>query len=447
MAFGSELFLTKILIVIALFFTCTYAWGKAAGSLSLVRLNLFSAMFYYVMILAFVGGSAVFCGYRDHYMIQKVSEEYIDIAYYILVWSIVFLPIVIWFFNGLMHVDNYRKFYDEYISSPVFLCDKKDNSVYVWCVGLTVIALTAVVYMFYVIGYIPLARLFFGGIDFARERIVAGREFAGNQYIRNFLALELVPLLSFCSYIYYRVTKQVKWQFLFCLHFVMAVLCKTYNFEKAPLALYLFFLCFVEILMGTKISMKKMLMIAGFSFCTIVGFYFLLAVDSSAEQIFDGIFKRIFFSQIGTLFLHIETFPNLNDFLYGASFPRSMGLLLGGDDWGIRSGRVVMEIFGAAGVAEGIAGVMNTLYIGEAWANYGLFGLIIGPVVVGIVVSVTSTFILKLRKDPVNIVLYIMLVTHFLQAIVGGFVDYIYSPSLIFDVIILMSMKLIVIDL
>ena len=68
----------RLLIVAVVFALFTYLFYKAAGTLSPKKLNMISFSYYLILIFAFVGASCVFCGFRNHYLIQKVSETTID---------------------------------------------------------------------------------------------------------------------------------------------------------------------------------------------------------------------------------------------------------------------------------------------------------------------------------------------------------------------------------
>ena len=48
-----------------------------------------------------------------------------------------------------------------------------------------------------------------------------------------------------------------------------------------------------------------------------------------------------------------------------------------------RSARVIMEYLNPEGVVSETTGVMNSLYMAEAYANFGNLGLLLSPIIVG----------------------------------------------------------------
>ena len=109
---------------------------------------------------------------------------------------------------------------------------------------------------------------------------------------------------------------------------------------------------------------------------------------------------------------------------------------------GLRSGRVVMSIYNAAGVEANTAGVMNTIFVGEAYANYGFIGVIVAPIVFGVIIGLFAYLLPCLKKSPTSILLYVQMTLRFVTIVEGGFVDIFYSASTIFVILIVIIMKL-----
>ena len=93
-----------------------------------------------------------------------------------------------------------------------------------------------------------------------------------------------------------------------------------------------------------------------------------------------------------------------------------------------------MEYFNPSAVEEGTAGVMNALFVGEAYANWGLIGVAAAPFVVAFPFSLALGLLLRLRKSPASMTLYLALFIFFTGSIQGGFVDYIYNVSALISV-------------
>jgi hypothetical protein len=92
-----------------------------------------------------------------------------------------------------------------------------------------------------------------------------------------------------------------------------------------------------------------------------------------------------------------------------------------------RSARLIMMQENPKAVKAGVAGVMNSLFVGEAWANFGLLGVLIAPFYVGMVIQALFMFFLTMPKTPLLLGLF----TYFSYrgSVTGGFNDYIYNAG------------------
>lgn len=90
-----------------------------------------------------------------------------------------------------------------------------------------------------------------------------------------------------------------------------------------------------------------------------------------------------------------------------------------------------METFNPKAVAEGTAGVMNTIFIGEAYANFGTFGIIIAPILFGVIMASVSNILLKVKKRPETVLLYLWISNLFTGQVEGGFIDIFYNAGYI----------------
>lgn len=418
----------KFLVVIMAFLISTFLFKKAAGTLNILKLNIISFAYYLILVFFFIGGSLVYLGFRDHYLIAKVwGEDIINKTYYILVYSIVSFPLSMNVFHKLMGISNIKKYYD-YKLCDATVFGKNTNIVWIILAVLGMTGIAAMVYVFKCIGYFPLKRLWStGGSELSVNRIEITRAFRGNVYIRNIIMLTVTPLISYIAYLYMRITKQWKWRFLFALLFLYSVIAKTYNYEKSPVIWYLFYFYILEILLGNKKVIKWLVGIGTAGILIILWFYYgVFGYEGSIFTLSNGPVSRLLITQAATLFLHVQAFPELSPYLEGASMSRLWGKILGLSSSGVRSGRVVMELFNPTGVKNGTAGVMNTFFIGEAYANWGMPGTLLAPVYVGFLYSVVTCCFLKQRKTPLVIGMYLIVFVNFSQILLGGFTDYLY---------------------
>jgi len=96
-----------------------------------------------------------------------------------------------------------------------------------------------------------------------------------------------------------------------------------------------------------------------------------------------------------------------------------------------------MAFYGSRSVYEGTAGVMNALFIGEAYANFGAIGLLLSIVYISLLFGmIYYLFTKKFRKTALNVALFGILTSELASITQGGFFDFIYSANIIIIVLL-----------
>ena len=431
--------LTRVFICAAVFCISTFLFWKAAGNLKIKNLNMISMLYYYMMVFNFLGGSLIYIGFRKHYLMAKITQESnIDLTYYFIVYCMIMFPLTMWGMKILMEKHVVRR------DPLTFIGDRtKFNRNMIPAQTLAIIMLgictLATLYVFRHLGYIPVLEVLKGS-NLSALRQAGSRYFQGNQYIKNLLMITLTPFVSYYIYVYFRYTKDKMWGLLFLYSAALSAIVLTSDFSKSPIIYYLLGIYLLETCLGFVKDIKKFSLLVASSAIILVFIYaFVFGVRRDILSIYTGPVGRILFTQIGTLFLHVEAFPMRHDFLCGASFNSWMSFLIP-EASGLRSGRVIMEIYNASGVQEGTAGVMNTLFIGEAYANFSVIGVLIAPIIFGIVIGFTAHLLPGLKKNPVIVLLYVKMTLQFLSIVEAGFVDILYSASTIFLILVAICM-------
>lgn len=381
------------------------------------------------MGLNLLGGSLIFIGYRDHYLVQKVQSPLtIENTYYALAYTVIIFPatliLVKKLCNRFIIVKSFHSFIKE---KPSY-----SNSVVIRRTTLMLMAVCtiATIYVFVNLGYVPFVELF-RGERINELRLLGSRFFQGNHFIKNILMLSLTSYLSYFTYINFRIMKTRIWRAMFAYMACLSVIVLTYDFSKAPIIFFVLGIYLIEVCLGNVRNIRYFSLLITISIVIILSFYLFIAeIGDSIFSIYSGPLGRLLFTQIATLFLHFEVFPSMNGFLYGASFNSWMSFIVP-EAQSLRSGRVVMTIFNYDAVLDKTAGVMNTLFIGEAYANFGYVGVILAPIIFGIVIGLSAYLLQSMEKSSVSIFLYVQLTLHFAKIIEGGFIDIIYSASTI----------------
>lgn len=174
-------------------------------------------------------------------------------------------------------------------------------------------------------------------------------------------------------------------------------------------------------------------------------FSFLLALYISAISNYTSLGIHIFTSgPLGRIligpsmgyYLSLEAFPTYYEHLGLSSISNSISGILNLDH-SERSARLLQYIYNKPGVRYGTAGVINGYYLGEAWANFGIVGIILSPMIVACATYLSYRLIISLGRTPLAISI---LTTFSLSTpIHGGFNDYFYSLLFLFFITVLFA--------
>ena len=94
----------------------------------------------------------------------------------------------------------------------------------------------------------------------------------------------------------------------------------------------------------------------------------------------------------------------------------------------------MIELFPES-IYQGTVGVINSIFLSEAWANFGFLGIVLSPVYVGFIIGLLYNFILVSPKTPLFLGIYAYY--SFRPTIIGGFNDYLYNPGNFFIISLL----------
>lgn len=403
------LYLLVWLIILA---GAVYFFKKSAGSLSPLKLNLNSIIFYYsFLISSYLGTLLIAMGIDDYYMINRLTHPEVRwIGFYAISFVMLFFPLVMFLLSKIVGFDS-KKELNAYLEKEIELPFSQKNEFFQLFLLISLISLAAIAYTLLKTKHIPILELVLRSTDMSPGalRIDAQRNFAGNVLIRNIFALALTPILSLIAYVYSVKTNQVKWKILFLTLFAGSIVINVYDLAKSPIFFYIIMFLLLRMYMGKFHFTWRRITTWGIAGALLlVGMYIVIQGVTSLESYLSynsGPIGRIIFAQIAPTFLHLDTFPQSIPFLNGRSLPASFINLF--DMEQVRSARLVMARVFPEKIQEGTAGVLNTLFIAEAYANYGYIGIIAGTTYVAVLVQSMYIAFLRLPKNPVFLCLFV----------------------------------------
>lgn len=421
---------------------CTYIsarlFHKASGTISLHSPNMMSIIFYFYLFLGNVIGAVLIVNNIDeHYIIGKLSSDiYRVYGFWIVMYTIMGFPFGQLLANKFLKKGKMSLIYEAYLNKPLTDEHIGRKRIKTALIILSFFCVLGVIYTLVTIGGSPLSRLMSSEyMDMVLMRAEAKRNFAGNEYLRNIFGVQLTPIMSYVAYGYWKCHNSRFNKMWMITMIIFSVLILTYDLEKSPLLWYGIGFLLYKVYMGYKLSTRTLLIVGGTMLCIVISIYvFLMEYDSTALFIFNqGFIGRLTLTSTAGLYISLDIFPRINPHLGFSSFSRWISLLFD-LPYVERSARWIMEYTNPGAVDAGIAGVVNSLFVSEAWANWGLIGVIFSPIYVGFVIQCFYSFLLTHKKTPFFLAL--MVQYSVICGVNGGVNDYIYNASTIIMILV-----------
>ncbi|MDR0538097.1 MAG: oligosaccharide repeat unit polymerase [Tannerellaceae bacterium] len=413
------------------FIISTLLFRKAAGTLSVRSLNMISWIFYYDLIIGvFISAVLVIHNFDNHYLINHVSENAKRMGYYAIMYTMISIPLGMIIANTFFNCKKINNLFNKYLDKSLVIEPKANTLILFFLKLASLLSALCVIYVFFVLKEFPLIKLLKN--NSAEElmffRISSSRNFQGSEYLKN-ITLIFTPLLSYIAYGYKNISKKMSDKIWFYLMFLFSIFILTYNLAKAPLLTYILGFLFFNFYTKRNLNFKYIAYYGIVIFSLTISFYFLLLKKSNLN-FFDlfkynsGIVGRSILSQSAGVYLSVDIFPQHVSHIGFNSFSRFFSNVLG-EQYQERSARILMETVNYNGVFNEQAGVINSLFIAEAWANWGIWGVIITPLWVGFVIQCLYIFLLKKKKTPYWLGLFVYFSIN--GSITGGINDYFFN--------------------
>lgn len=429
-----------IIIFSILILICSYKlFAIAAGTMSIRRINMISWIFFlYILMQTYFSLFIVFFEFEGHYVFDKISRDSKELGAYAIMYTMVALPCAMVVVTKLFGYNKAEDLFNYFVNQPI-VSSTSENDTYIRyplyiLVGVCVLS---VMYLMYVIGGISLVKLGDSNIDPQVFRQSVGRGFEGNVYIKNIFCLTFTPILSYIFFVYWKKGQETSDLMVFLLLFICSFFALTYNLQKSPFIFYLLGFAFIKVVVDGYLSKKLIIYFTCISLVILIIGYVFIAKVTDPDLLFSltkGIGGRLLLAQAMGLYAAFDIFPNQIDFLGLSSFSNLLSNLLS-IETSDRSARLIMITMLPRNAD--VSGVMNSLFIAEAWANFGLIGVILSPIWVGIVIQTLYLTFIRMEKTPVVVALYAYFCTQ--GTIAGGFNDYIYNPGMMINLLMILS--------
>lgn len=415
-----------------------FLFSRAAGTMDLRRLNLISWMFYVGLFTeVFVGIHLAFLLDIKNANLARASDEGLEMAYWAILYAMLAVPTAMIAVQFLVFGGNIRRRLLAYYRAPLrpMQSPRDSGPVFFW-VFLTLLSVAATAYTYALLQKVAWYELLFGGgfDSYLEARYAARRGFEGFVYVRNIFTELLGPLVAYVAYGYWRLYRRPLYLLWFALAFANALLAVNYYGAKAPTIILLATLVFTH---GIIKGRFRFGLLAGLFTVTVAIIFvtYALVAPSFAITLRSGPLGRIFLGWLAGLPLSFDVFPRVHPFLNGSSLPGWMAALWGGEH--LRSGTILLQVYHRSEMEAGTAVFMNSLFMAEAWANWGWIGFYLSPLVVGALAQTAFNILLLLPKSPPLVAL--MAYFFFGMSFTLGFVQFVWNATWIALVILIVA--------
>ena len=164
--------------------------------------------------------------------------------------------------------------------------------------------------------------------------------------------------------------------------------------EKAPIVFYLFSIYMAYTLAQKKILKLNFRIMLYFAILLFSVYYFFVSND--LVEIKKLIFERIFFAQMAIVYYSVDYY-NSSNFIGIGSLGGFFNKLFDISKLP-PSSETLMQVYFNEMIQSG-GWNMNGIYISEAWSNFGWFGVILGPIYVGIVIGILYIILARTKTS------------------------------------------------
>lgn len=254
-------------------------------------------------------------------------------------------------------------------------------------------------------------------------RSMMGNDFAGKYHWYSLVIHNLANILTFSFFSIYLLARKKVYLFTFVLTFLVSAFTALMATEKAPFAWLLIGLFLVYVLMTSngRYPLKKLLIFFPIVLTFMALSYVVFMGFSELGRVFSSLFSRIFAGSIAPAYNYLEFFPQHQEFLLGASFPNPAGIL---PHEPFELTKEINNWLNPSMIESGIVGSMPTVFWGEAYANYGLIGVLIVPFIIGFLLYFVEVIISIFIDTPFKVGFYVWVLLHYKDLSVTGFSKY-----------------------
>ncbi len=231
-------------------------------------------------------------------------------------------------------------------------------------------------------------------------------------YVYYLLQVLGFPFLIMLALGYYLVSRRRTWLALFLLSLASGILYAAFSIANIPvveIVVLIFLLCYLY--RSGLISKKAVIL----GIVLVLVFPVAVLLNASAGSDVDvgvalaALGRRLFYAPAEVLYWYFDLFPGAVGYLYG----RSIGMLSRVMGWQHFDTANYVGLYGLGSRIESVHA--NAACIGNFNADFGMVGVLLGGILVGILMQAVQVYLLRRPKTVVNLSVYAYLMFAFGQ--------------------------------
>lgn len=249
-------------------------------------------------------------------------------------------------------------------------------------------------------------------VDMWTSRSAMGNDFGGKYYRYSIFMHDTLYFLGYVFFAIYLLKKSIFNLVCFVSVFLITSFSALMTIEKGPFMWFIIglYLMYVLVEQDGRYPVRGLSKLFTVAFGVLIILYLNLFDSTTIEGAAISIMSRVFTGGVTPAYYYMEYFPEVENFLYGRSFPNPGGIF-------------PFEPFPLTQTISswkfpqnydfGIVGSAPTVFWAEIYANFGYVGVAIAPFYVGAALYLLSVFLEKLPASPVTLGLAVWAAIHF----------------------------------
>lgn len=369
-------------------------------------------IFLKIIILVLVGIPLAYLFDSDGWffqMVNTVDDRYVMTSYLWACYTVTVMTLLYFVFRINSNMNRYQAI--PLVPYP----EKMANRVWIICF-VSGILCTLILYVQNNFTHPAIASVGLDFMEYARYRIATANTI--NMSIYN-IGLNFFITICICISIFY-----VKSRIKIGLSVFMYLLLGTFSLDKSMMADSLF-VVIIFYLMIMRPTLKQISFIASAILLIIITMYSLSKTGVSLYDIIFNIFGRVAYGQIAALPLHFSYFDDNSVSFVSILPPYIKSFLNIAAD---TPGRIIMEkLVNPFGALDGTVGVASTFFIGDSYAVFNIFGVLLSPFLVMVNFAFLVCIFTRMEKSFMNIFMFSYFIYKLQYGLFGSVSTFIFS--------------------